>query len=290
MALGNPAFSGMFLSLICFGFIGGISGVVLGTEQLNVLMHNTIYVPATSTARWSRERRSPSWGRPISHSADLPARDHPAGLAKLAAMAVRPGAAGISLFMMGAGLGVSAPPLGHGVLDASISFPALGGRLPDDGTQRHQRDPRGDRRHSVRHRGRHRPSCSDRSRPGTQADLPRCMRAASKLRRTTAAKGPAHRHCDPGRRHLPSPASWLLLRELEYLADLWLFPLKVGKMRRVPESRVLLKLRIGITIAASAPCGYGGDASGSPRGRAIALALAVVGASGRRRLQPLLRT
>src|SRR3974377_502595 len=42
---GNPAFSGMFLSLIFFGFIGGISGVVLGTEQLNVLMHNTIYVP-----------------------------------------------------------------------------------------------------------------------------------------------------------------------------------------------------------------------------------------------------
>jgi cytochrome c oxidase subunit 1 len=42
---GNPAFSGMFLSLIGFGFIGGISGVVLGTEQLNMLMHNTIYVP-----------------------------------------------------------------------------------------------------------------------------------------------------------------------------------------------------------------------------------------------------
>ena len=42
---GNPAFSGMFLSLVMFGFIGGISGVVLGTEQLNVLMHNTLYVP-----------------------------------------------------------------------------------------------------------------------------------------------------------------------------------------------------------------------------------------------------
>src|SRR5690606_15136348 len=41
----NPAFSGMFLSLVMFGFIGGISGVVLGTEQLNLLMHNTIYVP-----------------------------------------------------------------------------------------------------------------------------------------------------------------------------------------------------------------------------------------------------
>jgi cytochrome c oxidase subunit 1 len=42
---GNPAFAGMFLSLVMFGFIGGISGVVLGTEQLNVLMHNTLYVP-----------------------------------------------------------------------------------------------------------------------------------------------------------------------------------------------------------------------------------------------------
>ncbi len=42
---GNPAFSGMFLSLIIFGFIGGISGVVMGTEQLNLLMHNTLYVP-----------------------------------------------------------------------------------------------------------------------------------------------------------------------------------------------------------------------------------------------------
>lgn len=41
---GNPAFSGMFMSLVMFGFIGGISGVVLGTEQLNLLMHNTLYV------------------------------------------------------------------------------------------------------------------------------------------------------------------------------------------------------------------------------------------------------
>lgn len=42
---GNPVFSGMFISLVSFGFIGGISGVVLGTEQLNMLMHNTFYVP-----------------------------------------------------------------------------------------------------------------------------------------------------------------------------------------------------------------------------------------------------
>ena len=42
---GNPVFSGMFLSLVGFGFIGGISGVVMGVEQINFLIHNTIYVP-----------------------------------------------------------------------------------------------------------------------------------------------------------------------------------------------------------------------------------------------------
>jgi cytochrome c oxidase subunit 1 len=42
---GNPAFSGMFISLVLFGFLGGITGVILGSEQLNVLMHNTMYVP-----------------------------------------------------------------------------------------------------------------------------------------------------------------------------------------------------------------------------------------------------
>ena len=42
---GNPVFSGMFISLIGFGFLGGISGVMMGTEQLNMIIHNTIYVP-----------------------------------------------------------------------------------------------------------------------------------------------------------------------------------------------------------------------------------------------------
>ena len=42
---GNPAFSGVFISLVGFGFLGGISGVMMGTEQLNLLIHNTIYVP-----------------------------------------------------------------------------------------------------------------------------------------------------------------------------------------------------------------------------------------------------
>jgi len=42
---GNPVFSGMFISLIGFGFLGGISGVMMGTEQLNLIIHNTLYVP-----------------------------------------------------------------------------------------------------------------------------------------------------------------------------------------------------------------------------------------------------
>ncbi len=42
---GNPVFSGMFISLVGFGFLGGISGVVMGTEQINLIIHNTIYVP-----------------------------------------------------------------------------------------------------------------------------------------------------------------------------------------------------------------------------------------------------
>ena len=43
---GNPVFSAMFLSLVGFGFVGGITGVVMSVEQVNMIMHNTIYVPA----------------------------------------------------------------------------------------------------------------------------------------------------------------------------------------------------------------------------------------------------
>jgi len=42
----NPAFSSTFISIVIFGFIGGITGVVMGTEQINLIIHNTIYVPA----------------------------------------------------------------------------------------------------------------------------------------------------------------------------------------------------------------------------------------------------
>ncbi|RME80517.1 MAG: cytochrome C oxidase subunit I, partial [Planctomycetota bacterium] len=42
---GDPGFSAMFLSLCIFGFIGGITGVTLGTQQINIIAHNTLRIP-----------------------------------------------------------------------------------------------------------------------------------------------------------------------------------------------------------------------------------------------------
>jgi cytochrome c oxidase subunit 1 len=41
----DPGFSGMWLSLVIFGFLGGITGVTIGTEQINIIAHNTLRVP-----------------------------------------------------------------------------------------------------------------------------------------------------------------------------------------------------------------------------------------------------
>ncbi len=41
----NPGFSAFFLSLVIFGFLGGITGVTLGTQQINILAHNTLRIP-----------------------------------------------------------------------------------------------------------------------------------------------------------------------------------------------------------------------------------------------------
>lgn len=41
----NPAFSAFFLSLVIFGFLGGITGVTLGTQQINIIAHNTLRIP-----------------------------------------------------------------------------------------------------------------------------------------------------------------------------------------------------------------------------------------------------
>ena len=105
---GNPAFSGMFLSLILFGFLGGISGVVMGTEQLNLIMHNTIYVPghfhATVVAGTTLAFMAITYLLvPLIFQRELILKSW----AKLQPYVFALGVAGISVFMMGAGtLGV----------------------------------------------------------------------------------------------------------------------------------------------------------------------------------------
>jgi len=106
---GNPAFSGMALSLVLFGFLGGISGVVLGTEQINLIMHNTLYVPghfhATVVAGTTLAFMALTYlVVPLIFRRELilPA------VARWQPYVFGIGVAGISLFMMGAGtLGVA---------------------------------------------------------------------------------------------------------------------------------------------------------------------------------------
>jgi cytochrome c oxidase subunit 1 len=121
---GNPAFSGMFLSLVMFGFIGGISGVVLGTEQLNVLMHNTLYVPGhfhgTVVAGTTLAFMAMTYlVVPLIFQRDIiwP------GLARWQPYLFGIGAGGISLFMMGAGtLGVARRHWDITLTDAAHAF------------------------------------------------------------------------------------------------------------------------------------------------------------------------
>ncbi|HWV58229.1 MAG TPA: cbb3-type cytochrome c oxidase subunit I, partial [Longimicrobiales bacterium] len=42
---GDPGFSSLVLSVVVFGFVGGITGVTIGTEQINIIAHNTLRVP-----------------------------------------------------------------------------------------------------------------------------------------------------------------------------------------------------------------------------------------------------
>jgi cytochrome c oxidase subunit 1 len=121
---GNPAFSGMFLSLVMFGFIGGISGVVLGTEQLNVLMHNTIYVPGhfhgtVVTGTTLAFMAATYLVLPLIFEREIVWPT----LARWQPYLFGIGAAGISLFMMGAGtLGVPRRHWDITFSDAELSF------------------------------------------------------------------------------------------------------------------------------------------------------------------------
>ena len=121
---GNPAFSGMFMSLVFFGFLGGISGVVMGTEQINLIMHNTLYVPghfhATVVTGTTLAFMAITYLLiPLIFRRELRMK----ALAKWQPYVFGIGAAGISLFMMGAGtLGVARRHWDITFADAPLPF------------------------------------------------------------------------------------------------------------------------------------------------------------------------
>jgi cytochrome c oxidase subunit 1 len=125
---GNPAFAGMFLSLILFGFLGGISGVVMGTEQLNLIMHNTLYVPGhfhgTVVAGTTLAFMSITYLLvPLIFRRELMFKK----LAQVQPYLFGLGVAGISLFMMGAGtLGISRRHWDITFADSILSFEVPG--------------------------------------------------------------------------------------------------------------------------------------------------------------------
>ena len=42
---GEPGFAALVVSMVMFGWIGGVTGVEIGTEQINLLVHNTMRLP-----------------------------------------------------------------------------------------------------------------------------------------------------------------------------------------------------------------------------------------------------
>jgi cytochrome c oxidase subunit 1 len=121
---GNPAFSGMFMSLVFFGFIGGISGVVMGTEQINLIMHNTLYVPGhfhgTVVAGTTLAFMAMTYLLvPLIFRRELVMKR----VARWQPYVFGIGVAGISIFMMGAGtLGVSRRHWDMTFADAVLPF------------------------------------------------------------------------------------------------------------------------------------------------------------------------
>jgi cytochrome c oxidase subunit 1 len=120
----NPAFAGMFMSLVFFGFIGGISGVVMGTEQINLIMHNTLYVPGhfhgTVVAGTTLAFMAITYILvPLIFRRELMMKK----LASWQPYVFGIGVAGISVFMMGAGtLGVARRHWDMTFADAALPF------------------------------------------------------------------------------------------------------------------------------------------------------------------------
>ena len=125
-----------------FGFLGGITGVMMGTEQLNLLIHNTIYVPghfhATVVIGTTLTFMALTYFLiPVLFQREMIAP----GLAK-----IQPYPFGFAMYffclvMMGAGtLGVSRRHWDMAFSGHALAFHEWPGcRLPDDGSGRHQR-------------------------------------------------------------------------------------------------------------------------------------------------------
>src|SRR3990172_1100401 len=112
---GDPGFSALVLSIVVFGFFGGITGVTIGTEQINIIAHNTL--------------RDPAQGPPF------PVRP------RLAAARVRDD--------LRRQLGGAAPPLGHFVLPGAVRRAVQSGRGPVPRHGGNRRHPGGNRRAGV---------------------------------------------------------------------------------------------------------------------------------------------
>ena len=196
---GNPCFSAMFISLIGFGFLGGISGVMMGTEQLNLIIHNTIYVPGHFHATVVIGTTLAFMGLTYFLIPTLFRRElmFP-GMAKWQPYLFGLGMCGFSLFMMGAGtLGV---PRRH--WDMSFAGNALGYEFPGTawlmmslmahlrpGGDRRRRDVPADHRRQRVHRQEDRRRRDSRTCGRRTASRPRRSRSRSRSARTARTSG-----------------------------------------------------------------------------------------------------
>ena len=146
---GDPGFSSLVLSIVVFGFVGGITGVTIGTEQINIIAHNTLRIPGHFHSTVVSGTAMAFMGATYYLlAADLPAQGRVLGLREDPAVPLlrrhAPAGDGDDLRRQ---LRRPAPSLGHLVLPGAVRRPVQsgGGHLPRGD---------GDRRHHRRHRRR----------------------------------------------------------------------------------------------------------------------------------------
>lgn len=121
---GNPTFSSIMISIFGFGFLGGITGVMMGTEQLNLIIHNTLYVPghfhATVVLGTTMTFMGLTfWLVPVLFRRELILKP----LCKLQPYIFGLGMTGVSMFLMGAGtMGVPRRHWDVSFTDASFPY------------------------------------------------------------------------------------------------------------------------------------------------------------------------